>query len=67
MKNGMALVMRSKTKNDDGDVLGDDVCFFSLVDLGLFRTVYLLHVLCIYIYIYTVFIYVFLGWVGGWG
>lgn len=34
---------------------------------GLFRTVYLLYVLCINIYIYTLLIYVFLGWVGGWG
>lgn len=65
MKSGMALVMRSKTKNDDSDVLGGDVCFF-LVDLGI---VYycIIYVLYIYIYIYTVFIDVFLGWVGGWG
>lgn len=56
MKNGMALVMRSKTKNDDGDVLGDDVCFFSLVDLGIVYNC-IIYVLCIYIYIHIHCVY----------
>lgn len=62
MKSGMALVMRSKTKNDDSDVLGGDVCFF-LVDLGI---VYycIIYVLCIYIYTYTLCLLMFF-W-GGW-
>lgn len=62
MKNGMASVMRSKTKNDDGDVLGGDVCFF----FWLIWDCLLLYNLCtVYLYIHIHCIYLCFFGVGG--